>query len=105
MLQLSRHAVDKLATCGIQGRSLWTMDLSQHLTTQLKSMERLVDAETGAILFRHPTLRGIPDLVVEGDGYTLEFIGPTLLCLDIDDPTGMARLLADPVKAQLPVGV
>ena len=81
------------------------MDLSQHLTTQLRSMEHLVDAETGAILFRHPTLHGIPDLVVEGDGYTLEFIGPTLLCLDINDPTGMARLLADPVKAQLPVGV
>jgi len=81
------------------------MDLPQLLTTQLKGMQRLVDAESGAILLRHPTLRGIPDLVVEGDGYTLEFIGPTLLCLDIGDPTGMARLLADPVKAQLPVGV
>ena len=44
------------------------MDLSQHLKTQLKSMERLVNAETGAILFRHPALRGIPDLVVEGAG-------------------------------------
>ena len=72
----------------------WPVDLSQQLTVQLKGMERLVDAETGAILFRHPTLRGIPDLVVEGDGYTLEFIGPTLLCLDIQDPSGMARLLA-----------
>jgi hypothetical protein len=77
------------------------MDLSKHMTTHLKSMDRLVDAETGAILFRHLTLRGIPDLVAEGDGYKLEFIGPTLLCLDINDPTGMARLLADPVKAQL----
>lgn len=81
------------------------MDLSQHLTSQLRGMERLVDAKTGAILFRHTSLRGIPDLVVEGDGYTLEFIGPTLLCLDISDPTGVARLLADPVKAHLPVGV
>jgi hypothetical protein len=81
------------------------MDLSQHLTSQLRGMERLVDAETGAILFRQTSLRGIPDLVVEGDGYTLEFIGPTLLCLDISDPTGKARLLADPVKAHLPVGV
>ena len=77
----------------------------QHLTTQLKWMECLVDAETGAILFRQPTLRGIPDLVVEGDGYTLEFIGSTLLCLDISDPTGMVRLLADPVKFLLPAGV
>lgn len=81
------------------------MDLSQHLTAQLKGMERLVDSESGAILFRHPTLRGLPDLVVEGDGYTLEFIGPTLLCLDIQDPSGMARLLAEPVKTQLPIAV
>jgi hypothetical protein len=81
------------------------MDLSQHLTAQLKGMERLVDSQSGAILFRHPTLRGLPDLVVEGDGYTLEFIGPTLLCLDIQDPSGMARLLAEPVKAQLPIAV
>jgi hypothetical protein len=32
-------------------------NLFQHLTTQLKGMKRMVDAETGAILFRHPTLR------------------------------------------------
>ena len=81
------------------------MDLSRRLTTQLKGMERLVDGETGAILFRHPTLRGLPDLVVEGGGYTLEFIGPTLLCLDTQDPSGMARLLAEPLKAQLPIAV
>ena len=87
------------------------MDLPQQLSHQLKGMERLVDADSGAILFRHPSLRGIPDLVVEGDGYTLEFIcfaeakgyGSTLLCLDIRDRAGMARLLADPVKSQLPV--
>ncbi|MFN9659485.1 MAG: hypothetical protein ACK6BC_03775 [Cyanobacteriota bacterium] len=81
------------------------MDLPQQLTAQLKGMERLVDPDTGAILFRHPVLRGIPDLVLEGDGYTLEFIGPTLLCLDIQDPIGMVRLLAEPLKDQLPVGV
>ena len=81
------------------------MDLSQHLTAQLMGMERLVDSQSGAILFRHPTLRGLPDLVVEGDGYTLEFIGPSLLCLDIQDPSGMARLLAEPVKTQLPIAV
>jgi hypothetical protein len=81
------------------------MDLPQQLTAQLKAMERLVDPDTGAILFRHPVLRGIPDLVLEGDGYTMEFIGPTLLCLDIQDPIGLVRLLAEPLKDQLPVGV
>ena len=64
-----------------------------------------LDPDSGAILFRHPTLRGVPDLVVEGDGYTMEFIGPTLLCLVIQDPSGMARLLAEPVKGKLPIGV
>ncbi len=56
------------------------MDLSQPLTVQLKEMERLLDHETGAILFRHPTL----------------------LCLDIQDPSSMARLLAEPLKSLLP---
>lgn len=81
------------------------MDLPQQLTAQLKAMEHLVDPDTCAILFRHPVLRGIPDLVLEGDGYTMEFIGPTLLCLDIQDPIGLVRLLAEPLKDQLPVGV
>lgn len=30
---------------------------------------------------------GQPDRVVEGEGYTLEFIGPTLLCLDVLTPS------------------
>ena len=81
------------------------MDPPQPLTAQLKWMQLLLDPDSGAILFRHPTLRGVPDLVVEGDGYTLEFIGPTLLCIDIQDPSGMARLLAEPVKGKLPIGV
>ena len=89
------------------------MDQPQHLSTQLEGMERLLDADTGAILFRHRTLRGIPDLVLEGDDYTLEFncfaeaqgYGPTLLCIDIRNPAGLARLLAEPFKAQLPVAV
>jgi hypothetical protein len=81
------------------------MDLSQQLSLQFKGMEPLLDAESGAILFRHPSLRGIPDLAVEGGGYTLEFIGFTLLCLDISDTAGMERLLADPVKTQSPVAI
>ena len=77
------------------------MDQSQHLSTQLERMERLVDADSGAILLRHPSLRGIPDLVLEGDGYTLEFMGPTLLCVDIRNSAGLAKLLAEPSKLNL----
>jgi len=60
---------------------------------QLRQMQQSVDPETGAILFRH------------GEGYTLEFIGPTLLCLDITDPGALGKLLAEPVKEQLPAGL
>jgi len=81
------------------------MDHPQHLSTQLERMERLVVADSGVILFRHPSLRGIPDLVLEGDGYTLEFMGPTLLCVDIRNAAGLAKLLAEPFKSQLPVAV
>ena len=75
------------------------------LPMQLRLMRQSVDPETGAILFRHPSITGIPDRVVEGEGYTLEFIGPTLLCLDITDPGALATLLAEPVKEQLPIGL
>lgn len=81
------------------------MDHVPGLTTQLAAMERLVDAESGAILFRHPSLPGIPDLVLEGDGYTLEFIGSTLLCVDIQNAAGLAKLLAEPFKKRLPVAL
>ncbi len=62
------------------------------LSKQLREMRKSVDPETGAILFRHPCLRGIPDHVVESKGYTLEFIGPTLLCLGISDPGALGKL-------------
>lgn len=75
------------------------------LPMQLRQMQQSVDPETGAILYRHPRLRGLPDLVIEGEGYTLEFIGPTLLCLDITDPGALGKLLAEAVKEQLPAGL
>ena len=59
------------------------VDPTAPLTTQVKRIELRLDPECGAILFRHPTL----------------------LCLDIQDPSGMARLLAEPVKGKLPIGV
>jgi hypothetical protein len=59
------------------------MDPPQPLTAQLKWKQLLLDPDSGAILFRHPIL----------------------LCLDIQDPSGMARLLAEPVKGKLPIGV
>lgn len=36
---------------------------------------------------------------------SMEFMGPTLLCLDIIDPGALGRLLAEPIKQQLPVGL
>lgn len=78
------------------------MDLSEQLSLQFKGLERLMDADSRAILFRHPSLRGIPDPVVDGDGYALECSCSTLLCLVISTPAGMTRVLADPVNSLLP---
>ena len=61
----------------------WPMDFPNKLSAQLKGMELRLDPESGAILYRHPSL----------------------LCLDIQDPSGMARLLAEPVRGKLPIGV
>jgi hypothetical protein len=87
------------------GRRTIAVSESLTLPDQLRSMPQSVDPDTGSILFRHPTLQGILDLLVEGDGYIMEFIGPTLLCLDIVEPEALGRLLAEPIKQQLPVGL
>ena len=65
------------------------------LSKQLRKMRQSMDPETGAILFRNHLMKGVPDRVVEGEGYSLEFIGRTLLCLDITDPVALGKLLAE----------
>jgi len=65
------------------------------LSKQLREMRQSVDPETGGILFRHHSMMGVPDRMVDGEGYTLEFIGPTLLCLDITGPGALGKLLAE----------
>jgi hypothetical protein len=74
------------------------------LAKQLRGMSQSLDPETGAVLYRNPNLTGVPDLVVEGKGYTFEFIGTELLCLDIYDPSALVDVLADPVKEKIPAG-
>ena len=63
--------------------SSWPRDLASKLSALLEWMPLRLDPDSGAILFRHPTL----------------------LCIAIQDPSGMARLLAEPVKGKLPIGV
>ena len=65
------------------GRRRGLVDPTAPLITQVKGIDLRLDPECGAILFRHPTL----------------------VCLNIQDPSGMARLLAEPVKGKLPIGV
>ena len=111
-MKFSRHALDKctfygvnpeLVRDGLPGDETF-LDLNRG-GSPARSMCQSLDAETEAILFRHPTVQGIPNLLVEGDGYTMEFMGPTLLGLDIIDRGALGRLLAEPTKQQLPVGL
>jgi hypothetical protein len=111
-MKFSRHALDKCTFYGVNSELVRDglpgdetfFDLNRG-GSPARSMCQSLDAETGAILFRHPTVQGIPNLLVEGDGYTMKFMGPTLLCLDIIDPGALGRLLAEPTKQQLPVGL
>lgn len=52
------------------------MDQDQLLTAQIEGMKRLVDADTGAILMRHPSLKSIPDLLSEGDAKSAQDSAP-----------------------------
>lgn len=61
------------------------MDLQTFLE-QLAALERHVDPETGAILLSNPSVMGTPDRVIEGRGFTVEFLGERLLCVDLFDP-------------------
>ncbi len=65
---------------------------------EIKRMNKQVDPETGSILFHAQDTRGVPDKVMHGPGYTLEFQKGRLLLIDLYDPTALGRFLAANVE-------
>lgn len=51
----------------------------------LVGLERKVDPETGSILFYRKGFQGIPDTVVNGEGYTIELSNGDVVLADIYD--------------------
>ena len=55
------------------------MDLNLDVT----SLEKRIDPESGNILFHRRGVRGIPDRVIEGDGFTVEIKDDQVYLIDI----------------------
>jgi hypothetical protein len=95
-MEFSQHALEKCTLYGVNP------ELVREALTVGETFLDLTPDDARVITV-YPTLQGIPDLVVEGDGYTIQ-LEPNLLCLrGISD--GIHRLLAEPIKQQLPVGL
>jgi predicted RNA-binding protein len=48
-----------------------------------KQFEKKIDPETGSILFFRPDVSGLPDKVMEGDGFTVEVKNNQVYLIDI----------------------
>jgi predicted RNA-binding protein len=53
------------------------------LTVEYGLFEKKVDSETGSILFYRKDMKGIPDKVIEGDGFTVEIKNDKVFAIDI----------------------
>jgi hypothetical protein len=52
----------------------------------IASFEKKIDEKTGAVLFYQKDFRGVPDKVLSGDGWTLEFNNNEVVMIDIYKP-------------------
>ena len=53
------------------------------LTLDFKLLKKRVDAETGSILFYRDDIKGLPEQVYQGDGYTVEIKDGQVYLIDI----------------------
>jgi predicted RNA-binding protein len=56
------------------------------LTLNADLFDKKIDPENGSILFFRKDRRGIPDKVIEGDGFTVEIKDEQLFLIDIFNP-------------------
>ncbi|MBU2446968.1 MAG: hypothetical protein KJ666_15555 [Bacteroidetes bacterium] len=61
----------------------------------LKNLEKKVDNETGSILFYRQGFQGLPDKVIQKDGFTIELKNDEIVLIDIYKPELMLRKLID----------
>ena len=46
-------------------------------------LDKKIDAETGSIIFYRKNFSGIPEKVLHGEGFTIEFCGEEVVMIDI----------------------
>lgn len=56
------------------------------LKIELEKYQKKIDEETGSILFFIKDFKGIPDKVINGDGWTIEMKDESIVMIDIYKP-------------------
>lgn len=59
----------------------------------LDFFEKKIDSDTGSILFYRNDIKGIPDKVFNGVGYTIEFKNKEIMLIDIYNSSKLINIL------------
>ena len=71
------------------------------LTLKYKNFKKRVDSETGSILFYRDDLKGLPDKVYQGDGYTVETKNNEVYLIDIFNAEKMLKNMLKSIKQEV----
>ena len=64
-------------------------------TINMDNFVKKVDDETGSILFYKNRHKGLPDKVLNGDGYTIELLNSEVVCVDIYNSKKLISLILE----------
>ena len=65
------------------------------------NFQKKVDKETGSILFYRNDIKGLPDKVIEGDGFTVEIKDNQVYLIDIFNSEKMLNHLLSELKENI----
>ncbi|MBI3582845.1 MAG: hypothetical protein HY096_02705 [Nitrospinae bacterium] len=67
----------------------------------IEEFQKHIDEETGAIVFYKKGFKGIPDRVIQGDGFTIEIKDEEVVIFDIYNPQLVLSKLAKEVVQEV----
>ena len=65
------------------------------LKFNMAGFEKYIDSQTGGILFHNKNIQGLPDKVINGDGYTIELKNNEIFLIDIFNPNKLISILLE----------
>ncbi|MBI4947074.1 MAG: hypothetical protein HY840_11815 [Bacteroidetes bacterium] len=71
------------------------------LTLDYRTFKKRVDSKTGNILFYRNDIKGLPDKVYQGDGFTVEIKNNQVYLIDIFNAEKMLNNLLKSVKTEV----